>query len=72
MNEKLIDLAIKASTPTKKAIKSAIHDHEVETGHSIGWNNWKLLNKDQKHYSLLVRESIPISKYHPSLNKTVC
>ena len=44
----------------------------METGHTMDWNNWKLLSKDQKYYPLLVRESIHIAIQQPSLNKTIC
>ena len=55
-----------------KTLKSTIHDHAVDTGHTMDWDNWKLLSKDQKYYPLLVRESIQISTHQPSLNKTIC
>ncbi|CAF1004927.1 unnamed protein product [Rotaria magnacalcarata] len=42
MNEKLFDLAIKEPTPAKKVIRSAVHDNEIETGHSIGCNELKI------------------------------
>ena len=45
-NEKVLDLAIKEIEPSTRIINSAIHDHQVETGHSIDWNDWKLLSKD--------------------------
>ncbi|CAF3990194.1 unnamed protein product [Rotaria sordida] len=76
LNEKILDEAIE-DTPklsdekNLKFSQSVIYQHEVETGHSIDWDNWKLLSNDQKFYRLLIRESIQISKLEPSLNRTV-
>ncbi|CAF3087254.1 unnamed protein product, partial [Rotaria sp. Silwood2] len=76
LNEKILDEAIEdiSKLSVEKNLKisqSAIYQHEVETGHSINWGNWKLLSKDYKLYRLLIRESIQISKLEPSLNRTV-
>lgn len=54
------------------ASKSSILQHHLQTGHSFDWNNWKLLSKDRCFYRLLVQESLQISRYAPSLNRTVC
>lgn len=70
--EKAVDLTVEITRLETKAKKSAIYDHALETGHSIDWENWKLLSKDQKYYPLLVRESIQIARYQPSLNRTIC
>ena len=75
--EKKLDEAVNENTKQlsgkkfSKLSQSAIYQHELETGHSINWTNWKLLSKDKKYYRLLVRESIQISKFEPSLNRTV-
>jgi hypothetical protein len=70
--EKSADWILDQPNLQPKTIKSTIHDHVVETGHVIDWDNWKLLSKDRRYYQLLVRESIHISKHQPSLNKTIC
>ncbi|CAF5057987.1 unnamed protein product, partial [Rotaria sp. Silwood1] len=76
LKEKNLDEAIEdifklSDEKNLKISQSAIYQHEVETGHFIDWDNWKLLSKDHKFYRLLIRESIQISKLEPSLNRTV-
>ena len=76
-NEKNFDKIIEESTPQlpneeiPKLFQSEIYQHEMKTGRSMNRSNWKLLSKDQKYHRLLVRESIQISKFEPSLNRTV-
>ncbi|CAF1403391.1 unnamed protein product [Rotaria sordida] len=50
--------------------KSAIYRHMIETNHQIDWQNWRLLDKDKHPYELLVRESLAILEYAPTLNLT--
>jgi hypothetical protein len=64
------DYASTISTPPA-AIDSTIHDHAIETGHTIGRQNWKIISKDSKRSRPLIRESLAIVKFKPTLNKTV-
>jgi hypothetical protein len=52
--------------------KSSIFQHQLQTGHSFDWENWKMLGKDRCFYRLLVRESLMIARHAPSLNRSVC
>jgi hypothetical protein len=69
--DKGLDPVTEISLSNNKTIESAIHEHVVETGHSINWDDWALLGKDRKYYPLLVRESIYITNLQPSLNRTM-
>jgi hypothetical protein len=40
------------------------------TKHKIDWQNWKIIDKDQHPYRLLVRESMAIVDKTPDLNST--
>jgi len=50
---------------------SAIKQHEVNVNHKINWTNYNILAKINKHYQLLVVESLLINNLKPKLNKTV-
>ncbi len=43
-----------------------------DRNHTIDWKDWKILSKDNKHYRLLIRESLYIADYKPNLNRTTC
>ncbi|CAF4078830.1 unnamed protein product, partial [Rotaria sp. Silwood2] len=51
---------------------SAVKQHEINNNHKIDWENFNIIAKDNKHYRLLVKESLLICKSEPTLNKTVC
>ena len=51
---------------------SAIKQHELYNNHKIDWYNYNIVDTDNKHYRLLIKESLLISKYKPSLNRTTC
>ena len=73
LNNKLIDDLIKKSTsqPNKPmVIKSAIIQHQRDTGHTFDWENWTMLKKNKKRSRLLILESLAIAQYSPTLNKT--
>ena len=55
---------------TTKTHNSAIKQHELTTKHIINWNDWEILTKEKNHYRLSIKESLSITKYQPSLNKT--
>ena len=38
----------------------------------INWKDMKILPKDKNRYRLLMKESLSITKYQSSLNKTTC
>ncbi|CAF1658313.1 unnamed protein product, partial [Didymodactylos carnosus] len=50
---------------------SAIQEHERQTGHTVNWNDWKIIGKDLNRYRLSIRETLAIMKEQPELNKTV-
>jgi len=50
---------------------SAIKQHEVNVNHKINWTNYNILAKINKHYQLLVVESLLINNLKPKLKKTV-
>ena len=50
---------------------SAVYQHEITTGHKIDWHNWSIISKDNTKSRLLIRESLAIIKFKPTLNKTV-
>ena len=65
----------KSNNNINKTIKehnSAIKQLELTTKHTINWGDWEILTKDKSHYRLLIKESLSITKYQPSLNKTTC
>ena len=70
-NERNVDETIKernTKVPEEtnlKTIQSANHLHKIKTGHTIAWDNRKLLGKDQNYYRLSVHESIQIAKLEP-------
>ena len=49
---------------------SALGKHVYKTGHSIDFDNIEILKQDQRHYRLLIKESIEIRSKKPSLNGT--
>ncbi|CAF1451867.1 unnamed protein product [Adineta steineri] len=57
------------STITDK--NSALYKHQLNTGHHLNWEAWKILSKDSHKYRLLIRESLAILKHKPTLNRTV-
>ena len=52
-------------------IKSTLKQHEINNNHRINWIDWNIISSDNKHYRLLVRESLAITHYQLKLNKTV-
>jgi hypothetical protein len=50
---------------------SALYKHQINTGHQLNWEEWKILGKDSHKYRLLIRESLAILKHKPTLNRTV-
>ena len=54
-----------------KTNQSALTKHMHEQHHQIDWNNIKILDRDTNAYRLLIRESLAIKQYRPSLNRTV-
>jgi hypothetical protein len=52
--------------------QSAIKQHELNNNRKINWTDWNIIDKDSKHYRLLVRKSSAIFLRQPILNKTVC
>ncbi|CAF1407553.1 unnamed protein product [Rotaria sp. Silwood1] len=51
---------------------SAVKQHEINNNHKIDWENCNIIAKDNKHYRLLVKESLLICNSKPTLNKTIC
>ncbi|CAF3715913.1 unnamed protein product [Rotaria sp. Silwood1] len=51
---------------------SAVKQHEINNNHKIDWANCNIIAKDNKHYQLLVKESLLICNSKPTLNKTIC
>jgi hypothetical protein len=51
--------------------KSAVKQHENTNNHKIDWNNFKIIARDDKNYHLLVKESLLINNFKPSLNQTI-
>ncbi|UJR18665.1 hypothetical protein I4U23_005573 [Adineta vaga] len=49
---------------------SALGKHLYRTGHSINFEQIQILNQDQIHYRLLIKESIAIRSKTPQLNGT--
>lgn len=49
---------------------SAVHRHMKETKHEIHWMNCTVLDNDRYSYCLLIKESLTITHFSPSLNAT--
>ncbi|CAF2999044.1 unnamed protein product [Rotaria sp. Silwood2] len=60
------------NNPVKKTtdINSALADHQRETRHSIDWENYKILWRDNLPHRLLLKESLVIKAHQPALNRT--
>ena len=56
--------------PTAHQLKTALLKHGQEQGHSIDWENWRILSKDNRTYKVLIRESLEIQRRKPTLNRT--
>ena len=50
---------------------TAIKDHMRETGHKNDFSNFEILSFGQNYLECLIKESILIKKFQPSLNKQV-
>ncbi|CAF1270400.1 unnamed protein product [Didymodactylos carnosus] len=50
--------------------KSALAKHESETGHKVDSMNFKTLWSDKNPYRSLIKESLVIKAYEPSVNLT--
>ena len=53
----------------KKLTSSAICEHLSDTGHTIDWENTKILYKEDHPIKRKIKESIAIKKHKPSLNR---
>ena len=51
-----------------EGISSAVGEHQMDTGHSIAWNEVSVLGIEPKDYPRKIREAIEIRAHHPSLN----
>ena len=65
------EYVVEEESSVKSENKSAIHEHQKNTGHRIDWKNWRIIGKDQRRYRLLIRESLAIMEHEPDLNRTV-
>lgn len=54
-----------------KQTQSAVKQHENTYKHKIDWNNFRIVARNNKNYPLLVKESLLINNFEPSLNKTI-
>ena len=61
-----------STSKNKNITNSAVKQHELNNNHKIDWYNYNIVAADNKHYRLLIKESLLISKYKPSLNRTTC
>ena len=48
--------------------QSSVLKHAQETGHSIDWENWKILDRANRDQKLLLKEMLHIYKHKPELN----
>ncbi|CAF1688688.1 unnamed protein product, partial [Adineta ricciae] len=48
--------------------QSALGKHTFKTTHSINFDDIQILNQDQRHYRLLIKESLQIRSKKPALN----
>ncbi len=53
-----------------KNSESSISRHTQQTGHQMDWENFNVVWQDNHSYPLLVKESLVIKAYEPSLNRT--
>ena len=51
---------------------SSVLDHSTETCHPISLNDFSVLSSSSSTLELLIRESLLISKFKPSLNENIC
>ncbi len=72
LNNKHTTTASRSSiiTENKDGTKSAVKQHEEETGHRIDWKNFHVVTQDNHPYRLLIKESLLIKAYEPELNRT--
>ena len=61
----ITNIALTQQTP------SAVKQHENTNKHKIDWNNFNIIARDNKNYHLLIKESLLINHFKPSLNKTI-
>ena len=47
---------------------SSLSRHAQETAHKVDWEGFKVVRRDNNAYKLLIKESIVIKAYQPSLN----
>ena len=50
--------------------QSAVKQHESTNNHKMNWKNFNIIASDRKRYQLLVKESLLIDNFKPTLNKT--
>ena len=51
-----------------EGISSAVGEHQMDTGHSIAWNEVSVLGIEPKDYPRKIREAIERRAHHPPLN----
>jgi hypothetical protein len=51
-------------------LDSAISKHQYDMNHNIDWNTCQVVWSDNNSYKLLIKESLIIQTYQPSLNRT--
>ena len=56
-------------TRSQKSSESAILDHWKTTGHEPQYNDFKVVDSAKTKWDLLIKESLLIKKFSPSLNK---
>ncbi|CAF1357575.1 unnamed protein product, partial [Didymodactylos carnosus] len=53
------------------ADNSALEKHAHDSFHKIDWDNWRIVDRDNIEYRLLIKESLFILAFKPNLNGTV-
>jgi hypothetical protein len=53
-----------------KHSESSISRHTQQTGHQMDWENFNVVWQDNHSYPLLIKESLVIKAFEPSLNRT--
>ncbi|CAF3647988.1 unnamed protein product [Rotaria socialis] len=53
-----------------KEITFAVQQNQIETGHQMNWDNFRIVMEDNHYYRLLIKESLLIKAYEPELNRT--
>ncbi|CAM4848387.1 unnamed protein product [Rotaria magnacalcarata] len=72
-NHNVIDSSININIIMDKHVTnsdSAISKHQYDMKHSIDWNGCQIVWSDNNSYKLLIKESLIIKAYQPSLNRT--